>query len=97
MPKEPIYLASYEEDDASVHASDLERIVEGFAGDHEDIYTSPQFESLLRDGLFYALSVEQLEDLRPDLTELDLAACGIRRDRDFVTVFNGVIQRGIYV
>ena len=62
----------------------------------ETLYTSDRFDSLVLDGSFLGMSIDQLKHLRPDITDLDLALAAMRRGRDFVTVLNGVIQRGYH-
>lgn len=55
---------------------------------------APAYGHLLTDGTAIALSIETLQELRPDLNDRVLRENGIEPEEDFVLFFRGSIIRG---
>lgn len=67
----------------------VEDLVNGFA----EIERHP----LNLENTFVSMSIDTLQQYRPDLTDEVLAEAGIIRGRDFITLYNGTVMRGVMV
>lgn len=74
-----------------------EFVTEMSVEDMAEAFEKVQQHPLDLSNTFVAMSIDTLQEFRPDLTDKVLAEAGIIRGRDFVTIFRGAITRGIEV